>query len=199
MHRNLGWLRMSSFTVLFDACVLYSAPLRDLLVELSSTGLFRGRWTDAIHDEWTRSLLAKRPDLTSEQLARTRELMNRAVPGGMIADYEKLIEGLELPDPGDRHVLAAAIVGRVDLIVTWNLKHFPADALGTYRIHAKNPDDFLFDLLDIDERPVMASLATVRARLKSPSRKPKEYLETLEAQGLPKFVAAVWEEAVERL
>ncbi len=190
---------MSSFTVLFDACVVYPAPLRDLLMELALSGLFRGRWTDAIHDEWTRNLLANRPELAAEQLARTRALMNQAVPDCLIAGYETLMEGLALPDPDDRHVLAAAIKGRVDSIVTWNLNDFPAAALEPWGIHAKNPDDFLLDLLDIDERPVLAALAAVRARLKSPPRSVKEYLDTLENQGLTKFVAAVWEEAAENL
>jgi hypothetical protein len=64
----------SNFTALYDACVLFPAPLRDLLVQLALTDLFRARWTNQIHDEWIRSVLNKRPDLTLEQLAYTKEL-----------------------------------------------------------------------------------------------------------------------------
>ncbi|WP_345685903.1 hypothetical protein [Novipirellula caenicola] len=63
---------MSHFTVVYDACVLFPAPLRDLLMQLALTGLFRARWSSMIHDEWTRSVLKVRPDLTVEQLSRTR-------------------------------------------------------------------------------------------------------------------------------
>lgn len=115
-------------TVLFDACVLYPAPLRDLLMRLAATDLFRARWSDAIHDEWIRSVLTQRPDLEA-QLARTRQLMDAHVMDCLVTGYEPLIDTLGLPDPGDRHVLAAAIIGRADLIVTKNLRDFPADRL----------------------------------------------------------------------
>lgn len=61
---------MSNFTVLFDACVLYPAPIRDLLMHLALTGLFRAKWTEDIHREWMESLLLKRPDLSRERLER---------------------------------------------------------------------------------------------------------------------------------
>jgi hypothetical protein len=99
-----------AFTALYDACVLYPAPLRDLLLQLALTDLFRAKWTEAIHDEWTRNLLANRPELKPELLARTRELMNAHVRDCLVEDYEPLVAGLTLPDPDDRHVLAAAIL-----------------------------------------------------------------------------------------
>jgi hypothetical protein len=100
---------MASFTVIFDACVLYPAPLRDLLMNIALTDLFRARWTEIIHDEWTGNLLAKRDDLTKEQLDRTVGLMNKAVPDCLVTNFEDLIPSLALPDENDRHVLAAAI------------------------------------------------------------------------------------------
>ena len=66
----------SNFTAIYDACILYSAPLRDLLMQLALTDLFRARWTEQIHNEWMRNVLKNRPDLTLEQLTRTKELMN---------------------------------------------------------------------------------------------------------------------------
>ncbi|MES9881867.1 MAG: PIN domain-containing protein [Sedimenticola sp.] len=119
------------YTVIFDACVLYPAPLRDFLLRLSTTGLFSAKWTDRIHDEWIRNLLESRPDL-EEKLSRTRELMNQAVPDSLVAGFESLIENLELPDADDRHVLAAAIRSGAQAIITFNLKDFPDDVLAQY-------------------------------------------------------------------
>lgn len=98
-----------AFVVIYDACVLYPAPLRDLLVRLASTGIVRARWSELILDECFRSILAQRPDLKPESLRRTRELMKEAVPDCIVTGFEPLVNGLELPDPDDRHVLAAAI------------------------------------------------------------------------------------------
>lgn len=88
---------MGTFTVLFDACVLYPAPLRDFLMHLAITDLFRAKWTDEIHDEWIRNLLKNRPDLTQERLQRTRDLMNSNVRDCLVSGYEDLIPSLTLP------------------------------------------------------------------------------------------------------
>jgi len=107
---------MANFIVLYDACVLYPAPLRDLLMSVAMTNQFRARWTSEIHDEWTRNLLKNREDLSEEQLKRTVELMNLAVPDCLVENYEGYINSLELPDPNDRHVLAAAIKCQADVL-----------------------------------------------------------------------------------
>jgi hypothetical protein len=122
---------LSKFTVVYDACVLYPAPLRDLLTQLATAvpPLFRAKWTDEIHEEWVGNVLKDRNDLTREQLARTTRLMNESVPDCLVEGYEHLLESVELPDPDDRHVVAAAIHARADAIVTLNLKDFPPDAL----------------------------------------------------------------------
>lgn len=130
---------MATFTALYDACVLYPAPLRDLLMQLALTDLFRARWTDQIHDEWIRNVLENRPDLKPEQLERTRELMNAHVRDSLVTGYESLIENLELPDPDDRHVLAAAIRTRASVIVTFNLTDFPAEVLEPLGIESQHP------------------------------------------------------------
>src|SRR3712207_4197022 len=99
----------SHVTVVYDACVLYPAPLRDFLMRLALTDLYRARWTDLIHDEWIRNVLASRPDLKLEDLERTRALMNTAVRDCLVTGFEHLIPAIELPDPDDRHVVAAAM------------------------------------------------------------------------------------------
>jgi hypothetical protein len=103
---------VSSFTAFYDANVLYSAPLRDLLMHLALTDLFRAKWSNKVHEEWMENLLRKRPDLTRENLEKTRRLMDADVRDYLVEDYAHLISGLELPDPDDRHVVAAAIRGR---------------------------------------------------------------------------------------
>jgi hypothetical protein len=120
---------VSNFTALFDACVLYPAPLRDLLLRLAATDLFRARWTDRIHDEWMERLLEDRPELSRGQLMRTRTLMNESVPDSLVTGYEGLVETLTLPDPNDRHVVAAAIRSQAGVIVTFNERDFPKPAL----------------------------------------------------------------------
>src|SRR5207248_1050362 len=149
---------MADFTALFDACVLYPAPLRDLLLNLALTGLFQARWTEAIHEEWISSLLAERKDLAREKLERTKQKMNEAVEDCLIADYEGLIPSINLPDENDRHVVAAAIRGRCDVIVTSNLKHFPAKSLEPYGIEAWHPDQFVAHLLELDAGRVYAAV-----------------------------------------
>lgn len=111
----------SNFTVVYDACVLYPAPLRDLLMQLALSDLFRARWTEQIHAEWIRNVLKNRPDLTLEKLTRTKELMNSNVRDCLVTNYEYLIPSLQLPDIDDRHILAAAIAGGAEASVTFNL------------------------------------------------------------------------------
>jgi predicted nucleic acid-binding protein len=120
---------MTAFAVIYDACVLHPPSLRDLLIRLALTGKVRARWTDEILDETFRSILARRSDLSMANLERTRELMNASVPDCRVTGHMPLIGGLTLPDPDDRHVLAAAIVAGAQVIVTFNLKDFPRDLL----------------------------------------------------------------------
>lgn len=180
---------MTHFTALFDACVLYPAPLRDVLMQVALTDLFRAKWTDRIHDEWIRNVLANNPNLTTEQLDRTRTLMNANVRGCLVTGYESLIEAVTLPDPEDRHVLAAAIRSGADVIVTFNLRDFPDDILQPLGLEAQHPDDFLSFQLDLAPGIVCTALKRIRARLKNPPRTSADYLDTLEQQGLPQFVS----------
>jgi predicted nucleic acid-binding protein len=177
-------MRHSPFTVVYDACVLYPAPLRDLLMWLGLSGKFRARWTAEIHDEWKRNLQVARPDLTREQLDRTSNLMDKAIPDGVVYDYQPLIIGLELPDANDRHVLAAAIRCQASVIVTFNGRDFPSAALAPFGIEAQHPDEFIENLFDLDPAAVVAAAQRQRAQLKNPPMDVDRYLETLMRQGL---------------
>jgi predicted nucleic acid-binding protein len=182
---------MPELTAVYDSCVLYPAPLRDLLVRLARTGLFRARWTDAIHDEWIRNLLEDRPDLSAAQLERTRKLMNAAVRDCLVIGYETRIDSLTLPDPDDRHVLAAAIEAQAQVIVTYNLRDFPASALQPHGLEAQHPDEFILRVITINPLVVRETVETHQQALKNPPKTSAQYLETLSNQGLPKTVAAL--------
>ncbi len=182
-------MSLSHFTVVYDECALYPAPLRDLLMQLALTGLFRARWSAMIHDEWTRSVLRDRPDLKAEQLRRTRDLMDLNVLDAMVTGFEPLINALELPDPNDRHVLAAAILSGADAIVTYNLKDFPEDALRRYGVEAIHPDAFIFSQLELAPSVVLTAVKLHRARLRNPPRSAEEYLGCLGEQGLTQTVS----------
>jgi predicted nucleic acid-binding protein len=177
--------------VVFDACVLYPAALRDFLMWLGLSGRFRARWSATIHEEWTRNLLANRPDLTREKLDRTVALMEAAVPDAAVTSYEPLIEGLKLPDPGDRHVLAAAIKCNASVIVTFNEKDFPASSLAPFGIDRQHPDEFVEYLFDLDAAAVVTAAQRQRASLRHPPIGIDAYLDSLRRQGLVQTAKAL--------
>jgi len=179
-----------AFTALYDADVLHPPGLRDLLLRLAQTGLFRARWSEQILDEMVRSVLERRPDLNPERLARTRTLMCEAVADCLVTGYEPLIDGLQLPDPDDRHVLAAAIRCSAQVIVTSNLADFPADALEPFNIEAQGPDQFVLDVVNLAPARVAAVIQQQSAALRNPPRTVDELLDDLSAS-LPRAVAAL--------
>jgi predicted nucleic acid-binding protein len=176
---------MKVVKVVCDANVLYSAALRDLLMELGVGEVFEPRWTEEIHEEWIINVLLNNPNLTSERLARTKNMMNASIKNCLVQGYETIIQDLELPDPDDRHVLAAAIHSDADFIVTFNLRDFPADKLRQYNIEPLHPDQFILRLLNFNWQGVCQAAEKQRIRLKNPPKTPDEYLETLVELGLP--------------
>jgi predicted nucleic acid-binding protein len=132
--------------VVYDANVLYPSTLRDVLIRVGVARLSYPKWTDRILDEVFRNLRANLPDLDPARLDRTRRLMNDAIRDVTVTGYEHLIDQLDLPDPDDRHVLAAAIHAEAQVIVTRNLRDFPTDQLSAWGVEAQHPDDFLTTL-----------------------------------------------------
>lgn len=179
---------MINFAALYDACVLYPAPLRDLLMHLALTDLYRAKWTNEIHDEWIRNVLANRNDLTRETLERTRNLMNSHVRDCLVDGYQEIISNLVLPDKNDRHVLAAAIHAKCSIIVTYNIKDFPKNTIDKYGIEVQHPDQFITSLLDLSPDIICISAKRHRLTLKNPPKNTEEYLKTLEKQALHKTV-----------
>lgn len=184
------------YTAILDACVLYPASLRDLLLSLARDGLYHARWSEQIEAEWVRNLLLKRPELDEGRLRRTCGLMAQAVPDSLVSGWEELVGSLpDLPDPDDRHVLAAAICGHADAIVTFNLADFPAEALAPFGIEAQHPDDFLLNQLDLNPIAALKSIKAMRARWRNPPVAALELAVSLEKLGLPMTAARMREVA----
>ena len=172
------------FVVVYDACVLYPAPVRDLLMEIAISDLVQAKWTERIHQEWISSLVADRPDI-GERIQQTRRLMDVALPDALVRQYESLIDGITLPDPRDRHVVAAAVKCGAQLIVTANLKDFPQDHLAPYGMEAVHPDQFIEQHFGLNQDTVIACARRIRARLQNPEKSADEYLEILSSSRLP--------------
>ena len=182
-----------AFVVLYDACVLYPAPLRDLLLRIARTGLVRARWSDRILDECFRNILANRPDLKPESLQRTRELIVQAVPDCIVSDYEEFMPGITLPDPNDVHVVAAAVRAGAQVIVTFNLDDFPSEQLEHYNVEANHPDDFVMHAIDLAPAAIATAVIEQAAALKKPPMSRSDLLDILRAQGLARSVAKLRE------
>lgn len=179
------------YPVVLDACVLYPSLLRDLLIRLGLTGLYQPKWSATIEDKWKRNLLVNRPDLPQQKIDRTAELMNTAVPDAMITGFEPLIESIDLPDVDDRHVVAAAVCSNAEIIVTLNLKDFPASALDAFGLETLHPDDFVMDLFDLDRALVLSAVATQRGNLRNPPMPIDDYLEAILRQGMAQTAKAL--------
>jgi predicted nucleic acid-binding protein len=181
---------VSKLIAVLDACVIYPTYIRDLLMHLAVTNnLFQARWTDEIHNEWIRNLLKNNSKITKESLQKTRNTMDNAIRDCLIVGYHDLIPSLTLPDDEDRHVLAAAISGKANIIVTFNLKDFPSSTLKNYGIEAQHPDDFILNLIDLDYESVCEAVNRNRMMLKNPPMNIEELLETYRNRGIPKTVA----------
>jgi predicted nucleic acid-binding protein len=176
---------VAAISALLDSCILYPARLRDLLLSLAAADLFRPIWSQMIHEEWMTGVLTNRPDLTRLQLEAARSAMDRAFPAASISGFESLMPAFSLPDPDDLHVLAAAVHARADLIVTINLKDFPARVLASHGIVAVHPDPFIDYLFDQDESEAIAAVARMRSRLRAPSMSPSDFIDSIAQVGMP--------------
>lgn len=179
-----------AFVVVYDANVLYPVELRDFLIRLAGTGLFQAKWTDRILDETFDAILGNRPEL-EERLRRTRRQMTEAVPDVLVDGYQPLVASLQLPDPDDRHVLAAAIRSQAQVIVTFNLRDFPRDQLDPYDVEAQCPDEFALHVFELNPAAVVGVVRDQASDLLAPEVSFEELLARLERTGLPRLVAAV--------
>lgn len=181
------------FTVLLDACALVGPLKRNLLLSLAEAEFFRVRWSARILDEAERAiakLLTDRGVVDAERRAAcARRAMERAFEDAAVTGYEALIGGLKnLPDPDDAHVIAAAVKTRASVIVTDNIKHFPAELLTQLDLEAKTTDAFLADTIDLDIGRAVAAVRRMRERLRRPEKSPEVLLLDMGAVGLTQTV-----------
>lgn len=177
--------------VVYDSCVLYPFHLRNLLIQCAVDRLVEARWTDEIHQEWMRSVAADRPGLTVERLRATRDLMKSVLPEADVTGYAQHVPRIELPDPDDRHVVAAALAGGASLIVTWNLRHFPAKELARYGLGRQTPDDLLMRLHAQAPEALAAAAANARRNLTKPPLSVKDFSDALRRQRLRRYAAVI--------
>ncbi|GII64453.1 hypothetical protein Skr01_45380 [Sphaerisporangium krabiense] len=178
-----------AFVVVYDACVLYPSTLRDLLIRVAQAGLVQAKWTDRILDEVFGAISENRPDIKPQILERTRTLMIKAVRDCLVTGYEPLIESIDLPDVHDRHVVAAAIRARAQVIVTNNLRDFPSDSLVNWDVEAKSADDFVLDQVHLNQKVVWACVQQIADSWKNPPGTTEDVLVSLERCGLVQSVA----------
>lgn len=174
------------YTALLDACVLYPIAMTDALLSLATAGLFAAKWSREIEREWIAALEDRRPEL-HDRLEVRRDAMRDAVPDWEVpeAAWAPLVAGDNLTDPDDRHILAAAVAGHADCIVTANLKDFPAEIVGVYGLEVVDPDRFVINQWDLDPLIAMAAFKRMRARWRNPQATPENFAKALEQGGLP--------------
>jgi predicted nucleic acid-binding protein len=178
-----------TYTALLDANVLHPMVLCDLLIRLAQHGLFRARWSRRILNEVVRSIARRRTDLPLSKLERRIDMMNQAVADAEVEESEELTGALSVFGD-DAHVVAAAILGRADVIVTSNLVDFPSAALRPFHLVAQSPDGFLMDQWGFRPDIVLQALREQAAALTHPAMSPSDVVDRLRPS-VPRFAAVV--------
>jgi hypothetical protein len=177
------------FTAFMDACSLAGALKRNLLLTLAEADFFRVRWSEAVLAETERAiatmLLAKGVSDARNRASRARASMEAAFEEAMVADFEQFLAvSARLPDPGDAHVVAAALKAQAAIIVTDNLRHFPAAVLAPLDLVARSTDAFIADTIALEPGRAVAAIRELRRRLKRPEKTAALLLTDMEAAGL---------------
>lgn len=178
---------MARYCAFLDACVLVPIALTDTMLRLAEAGLYRPLWSDRVIAEMVDAIETIHPDLAPGQARSRADAMNAAFPDACVTDWEELVAGITLPDLDDRHVVAAALQGRADTIVTANLRDFPAEILDPMGIEAQHPDEFLLNQLDLDPDVTIATLHRQVAATQRPAITARELLDHLSLSGVPTF------------
>ena len=192
MQRTFGGaMAFEPSIAILDACILYPFHLRNVVVQAAVDRLVEARWTDEIHEEWMRSLATGAPAVPMERLQNTRRLMDDALPTATVSGYEGHVAAVNLPDPNDRHVVAAGIAAGAALILTWNLRHFPANELKTFGLRKETPDAFLAGLYDKVPDLMIDTLANARQNLTKSRVSASDFVAILESQRLVELAKRV--------
>lgn len=175
------------FPAFFDTNVLYGAFLNDFILELADRGLFRPLWSKDVLFELGKNLVrnGEDPILVAKRIGT----MERYFADAMVTGYEGLVPTMT-NDKKDRHVLAAAVRGGAEVLVTFNTKDFPAESVERYDVEIVHPDDFLLDQLDLYHGATLGALTDLVANYDSPAMTIDDFLISLMRAGVPRFAEA---------
>ena|ERR1700681_1037403 len=177
---------ITTFPVVLDACVLANSTIRDFVLYAAYLALYRPLWTDEILNDLRATL--DRFGIRAERIEYIVGQMMNAFPDACVDSYQSLASNLAT-DTRDRGIIAAAIVGKAQLLVTENTHRFPTKALSRFHIEATNADDFLRDLLDIDPERMIEVLSTITDSRKMPRHTVEELLQAVESNGCIGFAS----------
>ena len=170
------------FTCVLDTNVIYPIDIRDLLFWFAHYDLFTPKWSKHIFDEWIDVM--RRKEIPENEIAKRTKRASIAFPDAMVTNYESLIDTITLDDEKDRHILAAAIKTNANLIITNNLKHFPEEYLSTFGLSAKDPDDFITDLIDLNQEQAVEAFRELVLNRRSPNMDYYQVLDRFRKRGL---------------
>lgn len=180
---------MARFSAFLDACVLVPIALADTLLRLAEADLYRPLWSERVLNEMVDAIEAVHPGLGAGAARARANAMEAAFEDACVTGWQPLESGIVLPDPDDRHVVAAALRGRADMIVTANLRDFPEESLADMGLEAQHPDDFLLNQLDLEPDRTIASLHGQAVAMKRPAMSTSALLEHLARCGVPRFAS----------
>lgn len=175
---------MARYTAVLDACVLVPIALADTLLRVAEKGLYRPLWSDRILGEAQEATKEIHPGI---DIGKRFISMREAFGDALITGWEELESGVRLPDQDDRHVVATAIRGGADVIITANLADFPATALGPFDLEAVHPDEFLLDQLDLSPPTILQVIREQAAYTRKPPLTPRDLATLLGRAGVPSF------------
>ena len=168
------WLEPAAFPVVLDSCVLYPYTLRDLLLEAANFPLYRAYWSPKILEDTLRHLVQDER-ITIDHANHLRSKIETTFPEALVKPPAGIVEAVNC-DPGDRHVVATAIAAKAELIVTNNIRQFPANVLDPLGIEAMTPDQFLCDLWGLQPQILFGCLQTIADRQKDPSNRTMNFV-----------------------
>ena len=181
-----------SFGALLDACVLVPVSLADTLLRAAEAGLYRPLWSAEILREVRSAVLDVHPGIPPTHVDARLTAMQSAFEDATVLGWEPLVDGIVLGgDPDDRHVVAAAVRGGAEAVVTANTKDFPEEPLSALGLHAVHPDDFLLDLADLDPPTMVAVIESQSRGTGRPPLSPGQVLDSLGRAGTPGFAASM--------
>lgn len=178
---------VARYAVVLDACVLVPIALADTLLRLAERDLYRPLWSTRIVAEAIDAIVEIHPEIPPERVLRRFAAMDDAFEDAAVEGWEDLEQTVTLPDADDRHVVAAAMRGRADAIVTANVRDYPMDVLGPLNVEVTHPDDFLLDQLDLAPRVVLDVLREQAAHTLQPALTPVDLIARLARCGIPGF------------